>query len=309
MHREIKSLGHFFGITAQRREKGGEEASTHTTSHITKHHLIFYTSWPWRSSQPSLSAAVSRPAAKIQTFRHLRHLPYTLSHRLMPSNHRQPSWFAPPQTIFYPGTKPTFLCHLLTVPSLRCMNSHPFSRPCFQIVRRSGRGVLGDERCGEGEYLVLFSSCSTFSSHPTTIRCCSVGHSKYTIQSHSLDFFLLLQYSMFLPSKNIPHYCVKTYPVKTYPMCYLLVKVRVTHTIVPLQGDERSTSSYHGESGKLYFSHPTIVNWEMFPTITIMLSYIFWPVESICKWYADHMFSGVILLTINKAIRSDRWTK
>jgi hypothetical protein len=40
MHREIKSLSHFFGITTQRREQGGrgsEEASTHT-SHITQHH-------------------------------------------------------------------------------------------------------------------------------------------------------------------------------------------------------------------------------------------------------------------------------
>jgi hypothetical protein len=63
---------------------------------------------------PSLSAAVSRPAAKkIQTFRRLCPLPHTRSHWPMPSDHRLPSWFAPQQTIFYTGTKPTFRCRLL----------------------------------------------------------------------------------------------------------------------------------------------------------------------------------------------------
>ena len=42
--------------------------------------------------------------------------------------------------------KPTFLWHLLTVPSLRCMNSHPFSWPCFRIIGRNSHGFLGDKR-------------------------------------------------------------------------------------------------------------------------------------------------------------------
>jgi hypothetical protein len=58
--------------------------------HAITHPLIFLskTSRLWCSSRQSLLAAVSQPAAKIQTFRLLCPLPHTLSHQPMPSHHR-----------------------------------------------------------------------------------------------------------------------------------------------------------------------------------------------------------------------------
>jgi hypothetical protein len=89
--------------------------------------------------------------------------------------------------------------------------------------------------------------------------------------------------------------CKKTYPVKN-----------VSHVL----STSKSTCNSHNRPITMRRPINIITPWwkrqtlfqpsrlwsEMFPTITIMASYYFWPVESICKWYADHMFSGVILL-------------
>jgi hypothetical protein len=64
----------------------------------------------------------------------------------MPSDHPPPSRFAPPQTDSHPGRKPTFRGHLRTIWIYPSMPSHRPSHPCFRIVRRCGRGVLGDKR-------------------------------------------------------------------------------------------------------------------------------------------------------------------
>jgi hypothetical protein len=152
MRREIKSLSHFFGITAQRREQGGwrgskeaEARTQHRTSPIIT--LFFspldhddhcsplfrrlylgpqprYINLPVAPPSPPLSKS---PTDALQS---------TVAITVCSSA----NWFLPRhKTNFF---VPPPLCYQ----SLRCMNSHPSSRPCIRIVRRSGLGVLGGER-------------------------------------------------------------------------------------------------------------------------------------------------------------------
>ena len=75
--------------------------------------------------------------------------PPSPQHRTPSTNALQPSttivvWFS--AELFLPwGTKPTFLCRLLTVWSLRLNLRHPCALPRFRIIRRSGRSVRGHE--------------------------------------------------------------------------------------------------------------------------------------------------------------------
>jgi hypothetical protein len=80
---------------------------SHSSSLISRitHHLIFLSKRHLNhDAHPSLSATVSRLAAKIQTFRLLCPLPHTLSHRPMPVAIR----VCPSTDHFLPGHETNF---------------------------------------------------------------------------------------------------------------------------------------------------------------------------------------------------------
>lgn len=137
--------------------------------------------------------------------------------------------------------KPTFLCHLLTVPSLRCMNSHPFSWPCFRIIGRSSHGFLGDKRwvfvllyvflCAKNYIEYINLTCSRSSTQvsgqnpPTTHLICRVWFQVWVAGGGSFT-------------------CVEQMPILVYWVeCWSNIITPSSTCSIPAKSTKTSTSS------------------------------------------------------------------